>query len=300
MVRKSKPLKVRSTRGERVFDLFNACFMLLLMYVMLYPLLHVLFASVSDSAQLMSHTGLILKPYGFSLDAYEAVFKNRLLASGYVNTLTNVTLAVILNVSLTTLGAFALSRRTLLMRGPLMLLITFTMVFSGGLIPLYLLVKGIGITNSRWALILPTAISAYNLIIMKTSFESIPESLFESAYMDGANEFSILLRIAVPVSMPVIAVMVLFYGVEQWNAWFPAYIYLKDRALWPLQLVLREIVLANSLNDMLTGVEMSEKAFIGESIKYATVVVATLPILLVYPFLQRYFVKGVMIGAIKG
>ena len=295
-----RPARIRASRGERVFDWVNIASMILLMFVMLYPLLHVIFASVSDSNQLMSHTGVLLRPYGFTTAAYGAVFQNRIFASGYVNTLINVTLTIVLNVSLTTLGAFALSRKDLLFGRPLMLLITFTMVFSGGLIPLYLLVKGLGITNTRWALIIPTAISAYNLIIMKTSFESIPESLFESARIDGANDFTVLFRIAVPVSLAVISVMVLFYGVEQWNAWFPAMIYLKERALWPLQLVLREIVLFNTMNDMLTSVEMSDKAFMAESIKYATVVVATLPILLVYPFLQRFFVAGVMIGSIKG
>lgn len=292
--------RVRDPLGERIFQHFNVLFMLGVMFMMVYPVLHIVFASLSDSNELMRHTGLILRPYGFSLAAYDAVFKNRLLATGYVNTLINVGISVALNVGLTTLAAFALSRRDLLFRRPLMLLITFTMVFSGGLIPLYLLVKGLGITNTRWALILPTAVSAYNLIIMKTSFETIPESLFESARMDGANDFSMLARIAIPVSLPVIAVMVLFYGVEQWNAWFPAYIYLRDRSMWPLQLVLREIVLTNTLNDMLTNIDMSDKASIAESIKYATVVVATLPILCVYPFLQRFFVKGVMIGAIKG
>ena len=292
--------RVRDPLGETVFQYFNVLFMIGLMYVMVYPVLHIVFASLSDSNQLMRHTGLILRPYGFSVAAYDAVFKNRLMASGYANTLINVAIAIVVNVGFTTLGAFALSRRDLLFRRPLMLLITFTMVFSGGLIPLYLLVKGIGITNTRWALVLPTAVSAYNLIIMKTSFEAIPESLFESAKMDGANDFYVLVRIALPVSLPVVAVMVLFYGVEQWNAWFPAYIYLRDRSMWPLQLVLREIVLANTLNDMLTNIDLSDKASIAESIKYATVVVATLPILCVYPFLQRFFVKGVMIGAIKG
>jgi putative aldouronate transport system permease protein len=291
---------IRSARGERVFDWVNVTFMIVLMFVMLYPLLHVIFSSVSDSNRLMSHTGLVLRPYGFTLAAYSAVFQNRIFASGYANTLINVSVTIVLNVGLTTLGAFALSRRDLMFGRPLMILITFTMVFSGGLIPLYLLVRSLGMTNTRWALILPTAISAYNLIIMKTAFESIPESLFESARMDGANDFVVLVAIALPVSLSAVAVMVLFYGVEQWNAWFPAMIYLKERSLWPLQLVLREIVVANTLNDMLTSVEMSDKASIAESIKYATVVVATLPILFAYPFLQRFFVKGVMIGSIKG
>jgi putative aldouronate transport system permease protein len=267
---------------------------------MLYPLMHVVFASMSDTNQLMAHRGLILKPLGFDLAGYEAVFQNQLLGSGYVNTVINVVCAVTVNIVLTTLGAYALSRKELALRRFLMLAITFTMVFSGGLIPLYLLVRNLRLTNTRWALVFPTAISAYNLIIMRTYFEGIPESLFESAKIDGANDFYILVKIGVPIAMPVIVVMLLFYGVDQWNAWFPAYVFLRDRMLWPLQLVLREIVLLNTMSDMLTTVEFAEKVALGESVKYATVVVATVPILFVYPFLQKYFVKGIMIGAIKG
>jgi putative aldouronate transport system permease protein len=293
-------IRVRDTRDEFVFNCINVPFMILVMLIMLYPLIHMVFASISDPAELIRHRGLLLKPYGFHISAYKAVFQNRLLGSGYTNTLLNVSCAIAVNISLTTLGAFALSRRELMFRRPLMLLITFTMVFSGGLIPLYLLVRSIGLINTRWALIFPTAISAYNLIIMRTYFEGIPESIFESARIDGADEFVVLFRIGIPMAMPVIAVMLLFYGVDQWNAWFPAYIYLRTRVLWPLQMVLREIVLENTMSDMLTGVELNDKASLGESIKYATVVVATVPILFVYPFLQKYFVKGVMIGAIKG
>jgi len=227
------------------------------------------------------------------------VFKNRLLGSGYVNTVINVSLTIAINVSLTTLGAFALSRKELRLRRVLMLLITFTMIFSGGLIPSYLLVRALKMSNTRWALIIPSAISAYNLIIMRTYFEGVPESLFESARIDGANDFTVLVRIAVPVAMPVVAVMILFYGVDQWNAWFSGYIYLRERLLWPLQLVLREIVLVN-MDDMITSADVSDKAMLAETVKYATIVVATVPILFVYPFLQKYFVKGVMIGAIKG
>jgi putative aldouronate transport system permease protein len=293
-------MRVRDTRDEFIFSCINVPFMVLVMLIMLYPLIHIIFASISDPVELIQHRGLLLKPYGFHVSAYKAVFQNRLLGSGYMNTLINVSCAIAVNISLTTLGAFALSRRELMLRRPLMLLITFTMVFSGGLIPLYLLVRRIGFINTRWALIFPTAISAYNLIIMRTYFEGIPESIFESARIDGADEFVVLFRIGIPMAMPVIAVMLLFYGVDQWNAWFPAYIYLRTRVLWPLQMVLREIVLENTMSDMLTGVELNDKASLGESIKYATVVVATVPILFVYPFLQKYFVKGVMIGAIKG
>ena len=291
---------IRQTKGEKIFNIINVAILFVLVIIMLYPCVHVLWASLSDSNKLMIHGGFLLYPQGFTLAAYEEVFQNQLIWSGYGNTLINLVLALVLNISLTTLGAFALSRKELMLRRPIMLMIIFTMFFSGGMIPNYILVRSLGMVDTRWALFIPTAISAYNLIIMRTSFESIPDNLIEAAKLDGAGDFTILFRVAIPVSKAVIAVMVLFYAVEQWNAWFPAFIYLKDRGLWPLQLVLREIVIANNLSDMLTGVDSAELVSVSESIKYATIVVATLPIVCVYPFLQKYFVKGVMIGAVKG
>lgn len=291
---------IRQTKGEKIFNIINVTILFVLVIIMLYPCVHVLWASLSDSNKLMIHGGFLLYPQGFTLAAYEEVFQNQLIWSGYGNTLINLVLALVLNISLTTLGAFALSRKELMLRRPIMLMIIFTMFFSGGMIPNYILVRSLGMVDTRWALFIPTAISAYNLIIMRTSFESIPDNLIEAAKLDGAGDFTILFRVAIPVSKAVIAVMVLFYAVEQWNAWFPAFIYLKDRGLWPLQLVLREIVIANNLSDMLTGVDSAELVSVSESIKYATIVVATLPIVCVYPFLQKYFVKGVMIGAVKG
>lgn len=180
-----------------------------------------------------------------------------------------------------------------------MFFIVFTMFFSGGLIPSYLLVTGLGMLDSLWALIIPGAVSAFNLIIMRTAFQGIPVSLEESAKLDGANDFTVLVRIILPLSLTVIAVMILFYGVGHWNSWFGALIYLRDRDLYPLQLVLLEILITNSTDSMLTAAGPADKMPIGETIKYATIIVATVPILLLYPFLQKYFVKGVMIGAIK-
>lgn len=293
-------MKIKTSPGERVFDVFNVVFMIFLMIIMLYPIMHVVFASVSDSSQLIQYNGLLWKPLGFNLNSYKAVFENKLILSGYENTIINLLVALVFNISLTALGAYALSRRDLYIRRFVMLFITFTMFFNGGLIPHYLLVRGLGMYDTRWALIIPSAISAYNLIIMRTSFEGIPDSLFESAKLDGANDFRILWRIVLPISMPVVAVMILFYGVEHWNSWFSAYIYLKDRGLWPLQLVLREILIASNLDNMITSADNIDKAAVAESIKYATIMVATLPILFVYPFLQKYFIKGVMIGAVKG
>jgi putative aldouronate transport system permease protein len=180
-----------------------------------------------------------------------------------------------------------------------MFMIVVTMFFQGGLIPTYLLVSNLGLVDTPWAMIIPGAINTWNLIIMRTSFQAVPASLEESAKIDGANEWTIMWRIILPLSIPVMAVMVLFYAVGHWNAWFNAMIYLRDRNLYPLQLILREILITNSTDSMMTNASGVDKMPISETIKYATIMVATIPILVLYPFLQKYFVKGVMIGALK-
>jgi len=201
---------------------------------------------------------------------------------------------------MTALGAYALSRRNLLLKNPVMFLIVFTMFFSGGLIPTYLLVgQTLHMQDTPWALIVPGAITTINLIIMRTAFNAVPLSLDEAARLDGANDWTILFKIYLPLSLPVVAVMILFYGVAHWNSFFPAMVYLRTRELYPLQLVLREILISSNVQNMTTDVSSGDVFAIGETIKYATIIVATAPILFVYPFLQRYFVKGVMIGAIK-
>ncbi|AEI42487.1 carbohydrate ABC transporter permease [Paenibacillus mucilaginosus] len=289
----------RRTWGERTFDGSNALFMVLLSILTLYPFLYVAFASLSDPASLMQHRGLLLMPEGFSLDAYKAVFDNPMIPAGYRNTLFYVTAGTAINLFMTSLGAYVLSRKGLYFRNAMMFFIVLTMFFQGGLIPTYLLVSSLGMIDTPWAMLLPGAISTWNLIIMRTSFQAVPVSLEESARIDGANDWTILFRVIIPLSLPVIAVMILFYGVGHWNAWFGAMLYLRDRELYPLQLVLREILITNSTDNMTTGASSLDKIPIGETIKYATIIVATIPILLLYPFLQKYFVKGVMIGAIK-
>ncbi|MFD0961073.1 carbohydrate ABC transporter permease [Paenibacillus chungangensis] len=286
--------------GERIFDGANVFFMFLLSVVTLYPFLYVLFASLSDPAWLVKVRGIIWYPEGATLEAYKLVFQNPSILSGYMNTIIYVVAGTSLNILMTSLGAYALSRQNVMWKNPIMFMIVFTMFFNGGLIPTYLLVENMGLVDSRWALILPTAMSAYNLIIMRTAFQAVPVSLEESAKLDGANDFTVLFRIIMPLSMPVIAVMILFYGVYHWNSWFQALIYIRTRDLYPLQLILREILISNSTDSMLTGIGGGDKMPVGETIKYATIIVATVPILCLYPFLQKYFVKGVMIGAIKG
>lgn len=286
--------------GEKLFDVFNYVLLTVITLCTLYPLIYVLFASLSDPTRYMQHSGILWKPLDITFNAYRLVFDNPMIIQGYLNTFLIVSGGLVLNITLTAFGAYALSRKGLRYRKQLMLFIVFTMFFSGGLIPLYFTVKGLELTNTLWSLIIPQAISAFNLIIMRTAFEAVPDSLEESAKIDGANEFVILFRIMMPLCMPVIAVMLLYYGVSHWNSWFQAMIYLQDRSLYPLQLVLRELLLLNDASSMASGASGGEVAVIGETLKQATIIVATVPILLVYPFLQKYFVKGALIGAIKG
>lgn len=290
----------KRTLGDKIFDTANALFMITLMVVTLYPFLYVAFASLSEVPKLMAHHGILYMPLGFNLKAYQAVLADKMVLVGYGNTMYYVTVGTAFNLFMTVLGAFGLSKKNLYWGKAIMFLIVFTMFFGGGLIPNFLLVKGLGMYNSRWALIIPGMISTWNLIIMRTYFMSIPESLQESAKIDGANDIKILARIILPLSGPVLAVITLFYGVSHWNGWFSAMVYLRDRNLYPLQLVLREILIISQSISTSGDVQEFDKSGIAETIKYATIVVATVPILCVYPFLQKYFVKGVMIGAIKG
>ena len=291
---------MRESPAERLFGAGTVLFLVALMVVTLYPLLYVLFASLSNAGDLTQHRGALFAPLGLTFEAYRRVLQNPLILSGYRNTLFIVIVGTGLNVFLTALGAYALSRRNVLFRNPAMFLIVFTMFFSGGLIPTYLLVsQTLHLGNTLWALIIPGAVQALNLIIMRTAFLSVPSALEDAARIDGANDWAILFRIYLPLSWPVVAVMILFYGVAHWNAFFSALVYIRDPDLYPLQLVLREILISSNVQNMATDVSSGDVAAIGETIKYATIIVATLPILLVYPYLQRYFVKGVVIGAIK-
>ncbi|PAF33394.1 carbohydrate ABC transporter permease [Paenibacillus sp. 7516] len=289
----------KRSSGETVFLWFNVTFMLLLCFATLYPFVYILFASISDPTEISRFRGMLLYPKGFSLDAYAAVLQNPMVLTGYRNTLFYVIAGTAINLVMTTLGAYALSRRNVYFRDHIMLFIVITMVFSGGLIPSFLLINNLGMLNTPWALLLPGAINSFNLIIMRTAFQTIPASLEESARIDGANDWVIMTRIIIPLSMPVIAVMILWYAVGHWNSYFNALIYLRDRELFPLQLVLREILISNSTDNMMTGAATSDRMDIGITIKYATIIVSTLPILVLYPFLQKYFVHGVMIGALK-
>ncbi len=287
--------------SRRVFVLFNTVFMVLMVLVCLIPFTHVLFASVSDPAFISQNRGLVLYPRGFNLVGYELVFKNPSVVTGYANTLFYTVGGTAFSLLLTAMGAYVLSRRNVLLNKFFMKMITVTMFFSGGLIPFFLVVDRLGLSNTRAAVIIPYALSTWNMIIMMTSFREIPVSLEESAKIDGANDFLVLFKIILPLSMPVVAVMILFYAIGYWNSWFPAVIFLRKRELFPLQLILREVLIQSDLSKMMkvADLEKSNDAYYRMLVKYTTIVIATLPVVFVYPFLQRYFIKGVMIGSIK-
>lgn len=292
---------IKETQGERMFGLFNTIFLILLSIICLYPLFYVFIASISDPIEIMKHRGLLFFPRGFSLGSYRLVFQNAMISIGYKNTLIYVTVGTAINMFMTITCAYALSRKNVLLRDLFMFLIVFTMFFSGGLVPSYLLVRDIGMIDTRWALLIPKAMTAYNMIIMRTSFAAVPESLIEAARIEGAGDIRILTKIVLPVSKAVIAVIILFYSVSQWNAWFDAMIYLRERSYYPLQLVLREILISNDTSSMTNELATAlDKEPVGMTVKYSTIMVATVPVLIVYPFIQKYFTKGVMIGAIKG
>ncbi|NOU66162.1 ABC transporter permease subunit [Paenibacillus sp. LMG 31461] len=285
--------------GEHTFDIINTVLLISLSIITIYPLIYVLFASLSDPSFVVQNRGLLFYPHGFTTKAYQLVFENPNIGKAYLNTLFYVVVGTAINILLTSLGAYGLSRQNVMWKSTIMFLIVFTMFFDGGLIPMYMLVDNLGMLDTRWAIIIPSAVSAFNLIVMRTAFQAVPVSLEESARIDGANDWTILFRVVLPLSMPVVAVMILFYGVSHWNAWFSATIYLQTRELLPLQIILREILIANDTSNMLTGIDTGDKAMVGETIKYATIISSTVPILFLYPFLQKYFVNGVMIGAVK-
>ncbi|WP_102413025.1 carbohydrate ABC transporter permease [Beduinella massiliensis] len=278
-------------------------FLLLLVFSLfcLYPVLYVLFASFSDPNLLTAHSGLLLRPVGFSLKGYEVALSYRNIGTGYMNTLFVVAVGTAVNMFLTTIGAYALSRKDIMVNKFVMLMVTFCMFFSGGMIPTFLNVKNLGLLDSLWALILPSCISVWNLIILRTGFLGVPDSLEESAKLDGASDVTILLRIEIPLVKASMAVVTLYYLVGHWNAWFDAMLYMRTRDKYPLQLILREILVSNTSSSVSAqGFNPSEADLYKRLVKYTTTVIATVPILFIYPFLQKYFVNGVMVGSVKG
>lgn len=291
---------IKRTPLQSAFTVVNTAVLAALALVTLYPLLYVVFASFSNPTLFAKHTGPLFWTQGFSLDAYKVVLEKPEILTGYGNTIFYVVVGTAVNMAFTISLAYVTSRPGLLLNKPIMLLIIFTMYFNGGLIPTYLLVQDLGLVDTRWAPILPTAISTFNLIILRTGFAGVPASLEEAAKIDGASPFRIMVKIIFPLAMPTIAVIILYYAVQHWNSWFQEMIYLRNDDLYPLQLFLRQILIENQQDDMVMATKTADQQALGEIIKYSTIIVSTVPILLVYPFLQKYFTKGVMIGAVKG
>ncbi|HHY82944.1 MAG TPA: carbohydrate ABC transporter permease [Clostridiales bacterium] len=285
--------------GSGLWDIAIEIIMIAIALLTLYPFIYIISMSISEPDAVLAQE-IWLLPKGFSLGSYDLVFENKEIWISYGNTIWYTIVGTSINVVLTLAGAYALSRKEFFARNAIMMYIAVTMFFNGGLIPTFILVNSLGMYNSRWAMVIPGAVSAWNLIIARTYFQtSIPDSLPESAKLDGATDLGIFFRIVLPLSTPIIAVLIVFYAVGHWNAWFNAMLYLSDSTLHPLQLFLRKILLMNS-PDLLQGMEDAfERVAYAIQLKYASIVVATLPIICIYPFVQKYFVKGVMLGAIK-
>ncbi len=292
--------RIKQSAGSQVFDVFNCILMLVVIFATLYPFYYITIVSLSDGKSVMKDLVKFV-PIGLNFKSYSIVLRDPYIGGAYLNTILYTSVGTFVNVLFSTLCAYPLSRKNFYGRGFFTVIIVITMFFSGGLIPTYLVVQKLGLINSIWAIVLPGAISTYNMIIIRTFFQGIPVELHESAHIDGASDIRIFVRIILPLSLPILATMTLFYSVGHWNSFFSALIYLNERERYPLQIVLRNMIvngdLASQANEMGAATDFLA---IDTTVKYAVIIVATLPILLVYPFVQKYFVKGVMIGSLKG
>jgi putative aldouronate transport system permease protein len=290
--------KIKEGKGRTCFVIFNYCFLSMVALITLYPVIYVLAASFSGNDYVTQ--GLVtFYPIGFTIQAYKRVLSYPMVGISYLNTIYYTLLGTVISLVLTALGAYPLSRPKFRGRKILTGIVVFAMLFNGGIIPTFLVVKGVGLYNTMWSMVLPSAVWTFNLIIMRTFFEQIPLELEESAALDGCTPLQTLFKIYLPLSIPGLITVGLFYGVSQWNSFFPALIYLRDSKLMPLQIVIRDIVIQNQTENMMTDLTNSQDQ-VSESIKYAVIMIATIPMMVLYPFIQRFFVKGAMIGAVKG
>ena len=292
---------ISRSRADKAFDIMDYVLLTIAFLLVAYPLYFVIIASVSDPIAVYEGR-VVLYPIKPTLEGYARIFSYESLFVGYKNTLLYTLVGPAINVVLTVTAGYALSRKELVGRNVMMMGVMFTMIFSGGMIPTYLLVRQLGLYNTMWALILPGAVSTWNLIVCRTFFQqTIPDELREAADLDGCGDVAFFLRVVLPLSSSIIAVMVLFYAVSHWNSDYNALIYLSSTSKYPLQLVLRNILIVNTMDDMVNDVAtQAAQQRMGDLIKYGMIIVSSLPLLILYPFLQKYFVKGVMIGAIKG
>jgi putative aldouronate transport system permease protein len=289
---------MKQSRGEKLFNVANIIVLGAVALICLYPFIYTLSLSLS-SAREASRDGLHLYPAELSLTSYRVVLTNPNIVTGYINTITRTILGTTLTVLATCIAAYPLSRREMPHRSLITFLIVFTMLFGGGMVPSYLLMKNLGLINTIWVLVVPGMLSAFNIIIVKNYFQSLPESLTESARIDGAGEWRILFQIYLPLSKPVLATVALWSAVGHWNAWFDALLYITDDRKQVLQTFLQRIVVESSTQMMELGITDANMQFTGATIKAATIIVTILPIICVYPFIQKHFVKGIMLGGVK-
>ncbi|MBO5070113.1 MAG: carbohydrate ABC transporter permease [Roseburia sp.] len=300
-MRKSNRNSFKKSYQDKIFDVVNVVVMLVLLLIFVWPLWFVLIASVSNPTAVWN-CEVVLWPVGFSMKAYKEAMNYSSLWTGYRNTIFYTVAGTLLNVVITTCAAYPLSRKEFLPRKFVLYVLLFTMYFSGGLIPTYLVVKKLGMIDTVWAMIIPGACSVYNVLVMRTYFKSsIPESLWEAAELDGANSFQYLIKILLPLSKPIIAVISLYYAVGHWNDYYTALVYIYDMKLMPLQSILKDLLMATQVqkNGPMTSIQMQEKRELAQLLKYCTIILASAPVLCAYPFVQKYFVKGVMIGSVK-
>lgn len=291
-------MKIKASPGEKVFDVCNVVFLLVICALVLIPLLHIAAASFSSTNALI-HSRVKLWPVEFNLDNYKKVVENTSFWLSFRITVFIAVFGTLLNLVLTVLMAYPLSKPSLRGRKVFMLMIVFTMIFSAPLIPTYLIVKGLGLVNTIWAMIIPSAISMFNVVLCLTFLKGLPEELFEAARVDGMSEYGIVFKIAVPLSVPILVTLTLYYAVHHWNSYFAAMIYITKSELRPLQLYLYAMIAQGNTNDMASTIA-EEMDTSPEGLKMATIIVATVPILLIYPFIQKHFIKGTMIGSLKG
>ena len=298
---KKRRAKISETRADRVFDVMNYVILTICLLIVAYPLYFIVIASISDPVDVNAGK-VFLYPVKVTLDGYRRILEYDSFFTGYRNTLMYTLVGTTVNMALTVPAAYALSRKDLVGRNFFMMLITFTMIFSGGLMPTYLLVRDLSMLDTTWALVVPVAVSAWNLIVARTFFQqTIPDDLLEAAQLDGATNVQFFTRIVLPLSKPIIAVLILFYAVSHWNSYSNALYYLRTTGKYPLQLVLRSILFENSMNDMVDdAANLAAQMRLGDLIKYGVIIASSLPLLILYPFLQRYFIQGIMIGAVKG
>lgn len=295
---------MRKSISRLVFEIINALILVILAFLCLMPMWHVLCSSLSDPNWLNSYRGIVWWPHGLNFEGYNLVFENVQLIRGFFNTVLYVVLHLVIGLALSLTGGYVLAKRDVLWRDPIMFIISFTMLFNGGIVPTFINLRNLHMIDTIWAVVLPGSLSVMNLILMRTAFQTVPETLLESARLDGASEMRILWSISIPLIKATIATVSLYLVIGMWNSWFPAAIYLTDRKLYPMQLILREILIVNqdaSISaEAMSSLEGQDANLYRDLVKYSTIIVSSLPMIILYPFIMKYFKSGVRVGAIKG